>query len=65
MEPCDNRSNEFISYTQHDITQLIDNYNKMKTDANNVYDGHAQQKLVTPHIRDRYLLFKIILSRTF
>ncbi|WP_235295555.1 hypothetical protein [Portibacter lacus] len=25
----------------------------MKTTANNVYDGHAQQKLVTPHIRDR------------
>ena len=21
---------------------------------NNVYNGHAQQKLVTPHIRDRY-----------
>ena len=27
----------------------------MKPAANNVYDGHAQQKLVTPHIRDRYL----------
>ncbi|MCB0541793.1 MAG: hypothetical protein KDE33_30100 [Bacteroidetes bacterium] len=27
---------------------------KKKTDANNVYDGHAQQKLVTPHIRDRW-----------
>ena len=22
--------------------------------CNNVYDGHAQQKLVTPHIQDRY-----------
>lgn len=27
----------------------------MKTLPNNVYDVHAQQKLVTPHIRDRYL----------
>jgi len=25
----------------------------MKPAANNVYDGHAQQKLVTPHIQDR------------
>ena len=24
-------------------------------EANNVYDGHAQQKLVTPHIQDRYV----------
>jgi hypothetical protein len=29
------------------------NVKKEKRTANIVYDGHAQQKLVTPHIRDR------------
>ena len=26
----------------------------MKAVCNNVHDGHAQQKLVTPHIQDRW-----------
>ena len=29
-------------------------WKKRKTEHNNVYDGHAQQKLVTPHIQDRW-----------
>lgn len=31
----------------------------MKTVTNIVYDGHAQQKLVTPHIRDRCVSCKL------
>ena len=32
--------------------------NKKKTEANNVYDVHCEQKLATPHIRDRYTQVK-------